>query len=239
MSKAKTVLTIVCIVVLHSHFNASTRGGLIVYNDRDDFNMQGTVVFNSNFADLATVDPFVQAINGPFTRGDVTYDPSGSDDYVVVGTSSILFPVQNVIANDLFTPLSGTMNNAYNMFGFDVGALLLGAVNNPVKIAITTNLSTYEFNNNTLSLASSSLDFFLLRTLPQSTSSLLRYPRPTPKARSQDQASRMSRLETSLKRCQSHRLCWCLVLLVLVWPFSLVVDANPRLARCELGVLRC
>ena len=160
MSKAKTVLTIVCIVVLHSHFNASTRGGLIVYNDRDDFNMQGTVVFNSNFADLATVDPFVQAINGPFTRGDVTYDPSGSDDYVVVGTSSILFPVQNVIANDLFTPLSGTMNNAYNMFGFDVGALLLGAVNNPVKIAITTNLSTYEFNNNTLSLASSSLDFF-------------------------------------------------------------------------------
>lgn len=160
MSKAKTVLTIVCIVVLQSHFNTSARGGLIVYDDRDDFNMQGTIVHNSNFADLATDTPFFQAIDGPFTRGDVTYDPSGSDDYVVIGTSSSLNPVQNLIAHDQYTPLTGAIQNGpYNMLGFDAGSLLDNVVNNPVKFAITTNLATYDYNF-TLPLANSSLEFF-------------------------------------------------------------------------------
>lgn len=112
---------------------------LITFSDRATFEAYGEIAFNSNFDDLG---PDSEILPIPFTRGDVTYT---SAEYLMIGTNSGV--VQNVIRNNRYTPLTGTINSSHNMFGFDLGYVddFENAISHLIDLEITTNLGTYTF----------------------------------------------------------------------------------------------
>jgi len=128
------------------------RAGLILYPDRSTFNSAGTIAFNSNFNDFGS--DFTSPGN-PFTRGDVTYN---SSDNLITGTATGYAPIVNLMTNNDWSPVTGTINPTpnYNLFGFDVGVL---ARQDRITVDITTNLGTYDFPLLTLPDGSQSLSF--------------------------------------------------------------------------------
>ncbi len=112
--------------------------GVVTYGDVSSFNAQGTIAYDSNFSDF----PF-QTFSFPgdnFYRGGVTYT---NEQNLIVGPGYSIGAVQNVITNNYWTPVTGTIEHSpaeYNLFGFD-----LAVASGPVTITMYTNLNSYVF----------------------------------------------------------------------------------------------
>jgi hypothetical protein len=115
---------------------------LITYSDRANFNLQGTIIFNSNFNDFGANFGFP---GNPFTRGDVTYN---SSDNLTWGSQTGYTTTETLIGNNWWTPIIGTIaaNPEYRMFGFDIGTYNSSSI----SFNIFTNLSSYSFPNLTI-----------------------------------------------------------------------------------------
>lgn len=127
--------------------------GLITYSNRATFNAQGSISFNSNFNDFGTGFGFP---SNPFTRGDVTYT---STENLIFGTGTFYSPVQNLMGNNWWTPVTGTVQSSsttYNMFGFDLGVMWRI---DPVTVQISTNLGSYTYSGLNITPATVGLDF--------------------------------------------------------------------------------
>lgn len=113
--------------------------GVVTYNNAATFDAQGTVGFNSNFADFGTGFGFP---GDPFTRGDVTYR---SRNNLTWGSTTGYTTTTPLIGNNYWTPIVGDIATgpAYNMFGFDIGTY------NPslISIDVLTNMATYNYPN--------------------------------------------------------------------------------------------
>ena len=133
--------------------NSAAQAAVVTFSDRAIFESQGTIAFNSNFSDFGTGgdDP-----GTPFTRGGVTYT---SDENFVLGTDSGY--VENVMVNNLYSPLTGTIDPIYNMFGFDLGYIEFETPNNHlIDLKLTTNLGTYTLTGLSPPDAMLGLDFY-------------------------------------------------------------------------------
>jgi len=110
---------------------AHTQAALATYSSRSTFNSVGSIDQNSNFDDFGS--GFSKPGDG-FTRGDVTYV---SAQNLVVGPSTGYAPVKNVMANNFWNPLQGSINGTpkYDMFGFDLGTF----GGSPVAIQLFTS----------------------------------------------------------------------------------------------------
>jgi hypothetical protein len=95
------------------------RAGLIVDINRSTFNAAGTINYNSNFNDFGSG---FSLPGDPFTRGGVTYTNTRN---LIAGTATRYNPVVNLMTNDFWSPLTGSLDASarYNMFGFDFGVL--------------------------------------------------------------------------------------------------------------------
>jgi hypothetical protein len=128
------------------------RADLVVYTDRTTFNSAGTIAFNSNFNDFGTGFSFP---GDPFTRGDVTYT---SEQNLITGTATGYNPVTNLMTDNYWSPVTGTINATpqYSLFGFDIGVL---DRLDRITVDITTNLATYDFPLLSLANGTQSLQF--------------------------------------------------------------------------------
>lgn len=119
----------------------SASAAVITYSDRASFDAQGTIVENSNFNDFGAG---FNTPGTPFTRGSVTY-VSADNLTVGAGTPYSIGQFQTVMSNNYWSPLTGSIANQFNLFGFDAAV-----TSGPVDITVTTNLATYLFSGLTL-----------------------------------------------------------------------------------------
>jgi len=112
---------------------------VITYNNAATFAAQGTIAFNSNFADFGTGFGFP---GDPFTRGDVTYR---STQNLTWGSGTVYTTTAPLIGNNFWTPIVGDIATGptYNMFGFDIGTFNTSLI----SIDILTNMGTYNYPN--------------------------------------------------------------------------------------------
>jgi len=116
----------------------TTLADVTLFTDRALFEASGLVIENTNFddmpQDIITLDPL-------FSRGSVTYTaPQG----IIVGTGTGFGNPRALIANNMWTPLSASIDTAtfqYNMLGFD--AAVLGAEALGVDLSVTTSRGVY------------------------------------------------------------------------------------------------
>ena len=106
------------------------------FTNRATFESQGAIAHNSTFDDFGDGFTFV---GDPFTRGGVTYHSTMNLTWGSFYTST----TETLIGNELWTPISGSLNDAakYDMFGFDIGMYGSGSV----TFEITTSADTYSF----------------------------------------------------------------------------------------------
>lgn len=126
--------------------------GLLVETNSSTFNAAGTIAFDSNFNDFGTGFGFP---GDPFTRGGVTYT---SAQNLVTGTASGYDPIVNLMTNNYWSPVTGTVDASaqYNMFGFNLGVL---DRQDQIQIEIDTNLTSYILPYQTYANGTQSLSF--------------------------------------------------------------------------------
>lgn len=144
----RKMLFVIAVFIASVAFQA--QAGVILLSDRTVFNGLGVIAYNSNFDDFASGFSYP---GNPWTRGDVTYTSTSN---VIVGTGTGYAPIRNVICNDWWTPLTGTLATGYDMFGFDIGWLGSASL---MDVDITTNLGAYSFDDLLVPAASVSMDF--------------------------------------------------------------------------------
>ena len=110
---------------------------VITFHDRELFEAQGVIAFNSNFNDFGTGLTFPPCPLCNFTRGDVTYHGQtfwfGPDTVWTDTAETLLGDVDyGLVFADIAT------GPQYDMFGFDVGVYGPG----PVDMRVSTNLAT-------------------------------------------------------------------------------------------------
>lgn len=138
------------LVVLLVSVAFQAQAGVVMYTDRTGFNSLGAIAYNSNFDDFGSGFSYPGT---PWTRGDVTYTSTRN---LIVGTGTGYAPIRNVIVNDYWTPLTGTLAGGYDMFGFDIGWLGFASV---MDVLVVTNLGSYAFNDLVVPPVSSSMTF--------------------------------------------------------------------------------
>jgi len=134
-------------------FSSSSFATLVMFNDRTTFNAQGTVAHTETFSNFSNTG-FSQP-SDPYSVGGVTYS---SADNLILGGSGTGYTTNGtqMITNNYWNPLVGTLDSGYNMFGFDGGWSNQNDIG--TVITIGTNLSSYIFNVD-FSIASST-DFY-------------------------------------------------------------------------------
>ena len=117
--------------------SVSAQAALIEFRDRAEFESQGTIAFYNDFESYNTSSGFFYPGN-PWTAEGVTYT---STDNLIVGVNSQYTNQSNHIANNYWTPITGTLDGAgqFNMFAFDVAVY----GNSNLSLSLTTNLFTY------------------------------------------------------------------------------------------------
>jgi hypothetical protein len=137
---------------------AAAQASLVTYSSRPTFDTQGTIAFNSDFSDFGASFSYP---GDPFTRGDVTYN---TDQNLIIGTGTDLAPVENVIANNGWSPLPGDIATGpkYDMFGFDLGQVGGGTY----TIKLFTSVATYTYAGLTVTPMDTGLDFHGYVTSP-------------------------------------------------------------------------
>ena len=98
----RIVLTVATICLVATTTGQAT-AGLLVETNSSTFNASGTIVFDSNFNDFGSGFSFP---GDPFTRGGVTYT---SDQNLVTGTGTGYDPIVNLMTNNYWSPVSGTV----------------------------------------------------------------------------------------------------------------------------------
>lgn len=121
------------------------------YTDSTAFNALGAIAFDTAFS--AGGQAFAYP-GDPYAIGGVTYH-SGSN--VIVGTTSPYHPLVDMLAYDHWSPMTGTVDPGYNLFGFDLA--MFGAASD-VTLSLATNLGSYSFDLGTPQLAGSGVEFF-------------------------------------------------------------------------------
>ena len=131
---------------------SAAQASLIIYSSRAAFNAQGTIAYNSDFADFASG---FTSPGDPFTRGDVTYK-SGAN--LIIGTGTSYAPAENAIAYEYSTPLRGDIATGpnYDMFGFDLGQINDGTY----TIKLFTSAAIYSYVGLTVMPISTGFDFY-------------------------------------------------------------------------------
>jgi len=114
--------------------NAS--GGPQVVRHRSNFRYKGQWAFANSFEEFG---PDFGFPGDPWTSRGVTYTSANN---LIVGTGTGYAPMSNVICNNLWTPISGSIASGYDMFGFDLGVL---GVSSMATLTVTTNLGTYSY----------------------------------------------------------------------------------------------
>jgi hypothetical protein len=147
----RRVVLAVATIGLAAATTGQATAGLLVDTNSSTFNAAGTIVYNSNFNDFGSGFSFP---GDPFTRGGVTYT---SDQNLVTGTSTIYDPIVNLMTNNYWSPVSGTVDSSaqYNMFGFNLGVL---DRQDQIQIEVDTNQNSYilpyqQYANGTQSLS--------------------------------------------------------------------------------------
>ncbi len=118
-------------------YSVFASAGVTTFNDRAVFNAQGTIQYNSNFADFGSGFGYPGT---PFTRGDVTYS-SGQNLTVGAGTGYSIGASQTVMSNNYWTPINASVSGTHSLLGFDA-AVTAGLVG----ITINTNQNSYVFS---------------------------------------------------------------------------------------------
>ncbi len=113
--------------------------GLVSFSTVSAFNAQGTITDSYGFDDWASGQ--INFPGDPYTAHGVTYTSSHNE---ILGAFSGNNNPSAWIANANWTPLTGTIAGASNMFAFDLGVF---GTNSLIDYSITTNLGTYTFTN--------------------------------------------------------------------------------------------
>ena len=114
-----------------------------LFTDRTAFTSQGVIAENYGFEDITVTISYFPG--QPWDTHGVTYNSTSN---IIFGPSSTVYvPLSNILANNNWTPLTGSINNPYTMFGFDLG-IIVGNFGTAGKLdlSITTNLATYAYN---------------------------------------------------------------------------------------------
>ena len=135
MRKAVTCLFLVVALLV---FVGGAHAALTAFTDRAAFTAQGVIAENYGFEDF-TGSSFYFPSN-PWTAHGVTYSTT---ENLIIGPTSGDGYATNVFLNDYYTPLPGTINGNYTMFGFDLGVV---GGRSLLDLSITTNVGTYTFN---------------------------------------------------------------------------------------------
>jgi hypothetical protein len=143
-------LTHIALAISLVAYSVGASAALTTFDNRTSFNAQGSISYNSNFADFGAGFGFPGT---PFTRGDVTY-VSAQNLTVGTGTGYSIGTWQTVMSNNYWSPLTGTIASTtpYSLFGFDAAV-----TSGPVTITVSTNLDSYVFSD--VSLPNGSSDF--------------------------------------------------------------------------------
>jgi hypothetical protein len=119
------------------------------------FDSAGTIVQTTNFDGYSTSTP----VANPFSVGDLTFT---SGDNVIVTPDSGYAVTRNLLAYNLWSPMSGTIDAAgYDLFGFDLG--MIGQTSD-VTLTLTTNLGSYSLGPIATINASQGLQFLGFET---------------------------------------------------------------------------
>ena len=131
---------------------ADVNAGLVSYNNRAIFEAQGTIAENYGFEDWGSGE--FSSPGDPYTAHGVTYT---STPNMIIHAGPIYGNSSNIITNNFWNPLSGTISGAYNMLGFDLGIL---ATTNLIDFSVTTNIATYNFNNTVVPNVNTGMEFY-------------------------------------------------------------------------------
>jgi hypothetical protein len=148
----RKVVTWLFLVVVLLVFVGGANAALTTFTNRPAFTSQGTIAENYGFEDYTGQAYYF--VGDPWTAHGVTYTTSQN---LIMGPTYGYGNATNVFLNNHWTPLPGTINSNYTMFGFDLGVL---GGNSPLDLSITTNLSTYTFNGLVVQNVNTGMDFY-------------------------------------------------------------------------------
>ncbi|HEX4712250.1 PEPxxWA-CTERM sorting domain-containing protein [Phenylobacterium sp.] len=129
---------------------ASANASVTEFTSNAAFGAAGTIVQTTNFDAYSTSTP----VANPFTVGDLTFT---SGDNIIVAPDLGYSNTRNLLAYNLWSPMSGTIDAAgYDLFGFDLA--MLGQTSD-VTLTLTTNLGSYSLGPIATINASQGLQF--------------------------------------------------------------------------------
>jgi hypothetical protein len=113
----------------------ASQAGVVSYVSRAGFSARGIITENYGFEDF--FGSYFYYPGDSWTTHGITYTNTRN---IIMDPSSIYGNATNVVINDFWTPHTGIINGAYDMFGFDLGSL--GLTFSPTLI-LNTNLNVY------------------------------------------------------------------------------------------------
>lgn len=118
---------------------ATVYGAPILYSVRSTFEAQGTIDYKATFEEF-TPNGFTYP-GDPWAHMGVTYTSANN---IIVGANAGYSTGTNVICNNYWSPLTGTIDAGYDLFGFDLG---FAGYNSLMDVTIYTNWGGYSYNN--------------------------------------------------------------------------------------------
>ncbi|MFK7885688.1 MAG: PEP-CTERM sorting domain-containing protein [Gammaproteobacteria bacterium] len=117
--------------------------GPITFDDRNDFENQGTI---AEFQDFESFAPGIFTSPGdPFVDGSVTYTSPGEN--LIVGADTFINPLSNTMSyEEIGTSLTADLAGNFTMFALDMAINNQGNVLADVTLTIFTNVSAYLFD---------------------------------------------------------------------------------------------
>ena len=137
--------TFACFVIFSFLFGAAclANATLTLFTDRSAFTLQGVIAENYGFEDITVTISYFPG--QPWDTHGVTYNSTSN---IIFGPSSTVYtPLSNILANNNWTPLKGSINNPCTMFGFDLGIIVANfGTAGTLNLSITTNSAIYAYN---------------------------------------------------------------------------------------------
>jgi hypothetical protein len=142
------------------------RAELVTFRDRGAFTGRGVIAHANGFEGFGAGFSYPPS---PWTAQGVTYP---SPDNLVIGTATFHEPVSNVLAYNLWSPLTGVIEAdaaRYDLFAIDLGYISKFTPPVPrglVDLFLFTNRGTYSFNGLVVPHVSGGLEFYGFEASP-------------------------------------------------------------------------
>jgi len=131
-------------------FAGTAQAGVTLVNDNAAFDALGTIDQTTNFDSYGSG---FTSLGATTTFGALTFT---SGDNLIVGTGTGYQPIRNTLDFNEWSPMSGTIDGSFNLFGFKLGTL---GDQSAMSVTVYTNLGSYNFADLSSPMASSALDF--------------------------------------------------------------------------------